>query len=60
VKASTCLVERPAMSLALPVGTRWLSALGNLYCRMFHKALSIPVNGRYHCWQCLREFDVEW
>lgn len=33
---------------------------GNLYCRWFHGAISRPVNGKYRCWRCLREFDLEW
>jgi hypothetical protein len=35
-------------------------ALGNLHCRMFHKTISRPINGKYHCWQCLKEFDIRW
>ena len=37
-----------------------VAAIGNLYCRSFHKAISLPVNGKYRCWQCLREFDPRW
>ncbi len=39
---------------------RIATALGNAYCRTFHRAISRPVNGKYHCWRCLREFDPGW
>ena len=35
-------------------------ACGDLPCRMFHKTISRPINGKYHCWQCLKEFEVRW
>jgi hypothetical protein len=35
-------------------------AAGHLYCRFFHKSISRPVAGKYRCWKCLREFDMEW
>ncbi len=35
-------------------------AAGKLYCRLFHKSISRPVNGHYHCWKCLREFQARW
>jgi len=31
-----------------------------LRCRLIHKSISHPVNGKYHCWTCLQEFDTEW
>jgi hypothetical protein len=34
--------------------------LGHLYCRLFHNAISRPVEGKYRCWKCLREFDLDW
>src|SRR5689334_22528556 len=39
---------------------RLFVSAGNLYCRMFHKSISRPVLGKYRCWKCLREFDLEW
>jgi hypothetical protein len=39
---------------------RHLAALGAFYCRIFHRSISRPVAGKYCCWQCLREFDLEW
>jgi hypothetical protein len=37
-----------------------LKTAGKLYCRMFHRAISRPVEGKYRCWKCLREFELEW
>ena len=34
--------------------------VGNFYCRLFHRSISHPVKGRYRCWSCLREFQLEW
>jgi hypothetical protein len=34
--------------------------VGNVYCRLFHRSISRPVNGKYHCWKCLREFQLGW
>ena len=34
--------------------------IGSLRCRVMHRNISRPVNGRYICWSCLREFPVEW
>jgi len=39
---------------------RLFTNAGNLYCRLFHKSISRPVGGKYRCWKCLREFDLEW
>ena len=34
--------------------------VGNFYCQMFHRSISRPVNGKYRCWKCLREFQLRW
>jgi hypothetical protein len=36
------------------------ATMGNLYCQLFHRSISRPVNGRYRCWKCLREFHLRW
>ena len=36
------------------------ATFGNLHCRLFHDAISRPVAGKYRCWNCLREFDLDW
>jgi hypothetical protein len=35
-------------------------SLGKLRCRLAHKSISRPVNGKYRCWTCLQEFDTSW
>jgi hypothetical protein len=37
-----------------------IAAVGAMYCRCFHEAISRPVNGKYRCWRCLKEFQLEW
>ena len=37
-----------------------LSNLADLRCQLIHKNISRPVNGKYRCWSCLREFDSGW
>ena len=39
---------------------KFAANVGNLYCRLFHRSIFLPVNGRYRCWKCLREFELEW
>ena len=39
---------------------QFLAVVGQLYCRLFHRAISRPVGGKYRCWKCLREFELEW
>ncbi len=29
-------------------------------CRWIHRAISHPINGKYRCWECLREFETGW
>jgi len=36
------------------------AALGAARCRLMHRAISLPVNGHYRCWVCLREFRADW
>ena len=60
--------ERPMSTqesvLASPQrSTFWAEArdfAASLYCRWFHRDISRPVNGKYRCWECLREYDLEW
>ena len=57
---SECLQNARPTTVWMEAYTRISYAIGNLYCRSFHKAISRPVNGKYHCWRCLREFDLGW
>jgi hypothetical protein len=54
-----CLSSRRYAAWAA-VLAQGINAVGRLYCRHFHGAISHPINGRYRCWRCLREFDLEW
>lgn len=43
-----------------------LEQLGVLWCRTFHNNrktnrpnISRPINGKYCCWTCLREYSVD-
>jgi len=55
--ASECCLE-DSRETNFWTGT-WL-AIGRLYCRSFHRTISRPVNGKYTCWRCLREYELEW
>jgi hypothetical protein len=57
--SESSLTQTPVI-LQLPVYQRLFAAAGKLYCRVFHKAISRPVAGKYRCWKCLREFELEW
>lgn len=37
-----------------------MTALGHLWCRLFHHAALWPIHNRYVCATCLREHPVEW
>ena len=34
--------------------------LAKTRCRLLHRSISHPVNGKYRCWTCLSEFDTNW
>lgn len=34
--------------------------ISKLHCQLRHQKVSLPVNGKYRCWSCLREFDTTW
>lgn len=59
--AEACL-DKP-QSPRLAVG-EWVSAffqaLAKRRCQLLHDAISRPVHGKYRCWTCQREFDIEW
>ncbi len=56
--ASRCEERSVAVAASSPI---WLfRAIGNGYCRVFHRAISRPVGGKYRCWKCLREFEMDW
>jgi hypothetical protein len=34
--------------------------IGRLWCRLMHKSVSWPIHGHYHCWTCMRQYEVPW
>lgn len=56
----SCVQSLPRTALWTRACAQLTMSIGNLYCRAFHRSISRPVNGKYRCWQCLREFDMEW
>ena len=35
-------------------------SVAKFQCKLLHKSISRPVNGKYRCWTCLREVDSGW
>jgi hypothetical protein len=33
---------------------------GRLWCRAMHPQVGWPINGKYRCLVCLREYEVPW
>jgi hypothetical protein len=54
-----CL-EGAQPAIASPPFHKLVATVGDLYCRTFHRSISRPVNGKYHCWRCMKEFEVRW
>ena len=58
--AEVCLdVVTPRYSIKALCSTMMKGA-AKLHCRLMHKSVSRPVNGKYRCWSCLQEFDTTW
>src|SRR5262249_17321622 len=57
--SESALIQTPA-TVQVPMYRRLFATAGNLYCHLFHSSISRPVAGKYRCWKCLREFDLEW
>ena len=60
MRASVTVLDQEAVISQGSIWRQALAVLGNFHCRLFHNAVSRPVNGKYRCWKCLREFDLEW
>jgi hypothetical protein len=39
--------------------TFW-SWLGDIWCKLMHRAVTWPVHGHYHCRVCWREYPISW
>jgi hypothetical protein len=58
--SESCL-EGTRPSPRTTVANEWLfSNVSRLYCRLFHRSISRPVNGKYRCWKCLQQFEIRW
>lgn len=58
--AEVCL-DKPR--LARPIGdflSTLFDALAKHRCQFLHGSISRPVDGKYRCWTCLREFETDW
>ena len=58
--SESCLEQGRAKTWPAEVYSNLLAKVGSGYCRFFHKSISLPLKGKYHCWKCLREFEIEW
>ena len=34
--------------------------IGRMWCRLMHESVSRPIHGHYHCWTCMRQYEVPW
>ena len=32
----------------------------SMWCRLMHDSVSWPIHGHYHCWTCMRKYEVPW
>jgi hypothetical protein len=39
---------------------KWFDMLEEAWCRMAHPDVTWPVQGKYRCQTCLREYGVDW
>ena len=58
--SESCLERNRLVDFPVRIWNHPVTTLGNLYCRIFHRSISRPIQGRYHCWKCLREFQLRW
>jgi len=58
--SETCLDHPRRYAAWTELWVRGIAVFGRLYCQYFHAAISRPVNGKYRCWRCLREYELEW
>jgi hypothetical protein len=57
--SESCSIQSPSLPRAA-IYQQLFAMLGTIYCRFFHSAISRPVGGKYRCWKCLREFELDW
>ncbi len=37
-----------------------INSVSNWFCRKFHHKITRPMNGKYYCLECCREFNSPW
>ena len=37
-----------------------LDRISEVWCKTMHRGVMWPINGKYTCAECLREYAVEW
>ncbi len=37
-----------------------IKSVSDWFCREFHRNITRPVNGKYHCLECYREYNSPW
>jgi len=52
------LTQKPAQSISA-FWAKFRNCFERTRCRLFHRSISLPVRGRYRCWECLQEFDTD-
>jgi hypothetical protein len=58
MRLETCVADRAIASESSFV-RELIASIGTTYCQLFHDDISRPVNGKYRCWKCLREFETD-
>jgi len=59
-RSESCFEGQEQAAFWVVAYARMAAAVGLLYCRAFHRTISRPVKGKYRCWRCLREFEIQW
>jgi hypothetical protein len=63
-KAATDVVCLDTPRIARPMLSEFVKSftqtVARYHCRLVHRSISLPVAGKYRCWQCLREFETRW
>ena len=58
--AEVCLENVESRFAVKGLWSVFAKSLAKVHCRLMHKSVSRPVNGKYRCWSCLQEFETEW
>ena len=47
-------------SMMIRQAIKLMDKIGRMWCRLMHDSVSWPIHGQYHCWTCMRQYDVPW